>query len=458
MRIGHTLFGGAVAGLVIASGVALCMSSANAEYVVTRHFESSTTAIATSTGYGVKNSFTATQTVNCLAIAQGSCVVEYKPLPVEITATALANGTSKAEYSTYSFPIAYALTADKSIRIVRQYPRHASAFSYAQGDGQTFQLGYAKTAYAYAKGFGTTYYVGSSNVVAKATITSQPSIEVGAYSDSVAIAEAVVTGQFFIGGSGLATAVADVLVDSAVTVNNIRIFTANGIGECVANVVAQTIGVHQAQTGNCYANIAAKPKVQTGGKGKGFAIANGVGDSVGIATGVTVIDGKTSSSALGIPKYTANAYSHCTATAISTGNGKLTQTRVESKFGKAIAVSTGYGNKIRYGSVVAYSNCLTAAAATKIKSVKPINTLAISTGEINTTVLAVIPKSALAVGTLKGEGVRIASANATTVAEAMAFGYLQVNDLQEAPESRTYILERSVRLTIVSEDLRLVVV
>lgn len=458
MRIGHTLFGGAVAGLVIASGVALCMSSANANYEVTRHYGSSTTALATGTGYGLKSLFSTAQTAECLATAQGSCVVEFKPLPVEITATALANGISKAEYSAYSYANAIALIAASPVRIVRLYPHHAKAFSYAQGDGQAYQLGYAKTAYASAKGFGTTYYVGSSNVEAKATITCQPSIKVGVYSDSVAIAEAVVTGQFFIGGAGLATAVADVCVDSAVTVNNIRIFTANGIGECVANIDAQTIGVHQAQTGNCYASINAIPKIQSGGKGKGIATANGVGDSVGMATGAATIEGNTSAFAIGKPKYNANAYSHGIATVISTGNGKVTQTRVESKFGKAIALSTGYGYKIKLGSADAYSTCLITAVVTKTILTSTTKTSAISIGELNTIILGVVPKSASAVGSLKGECVRTVSAYSSTVAESTALGYLQVNDLQEAPESRTYKLERSVRLTIVSEELRLVVV
>lgn len=458
MRIGHTLFGGAVAGLVIASGVAVCMSSANANYEVTRHYESSTEALATSTGYGIKNLYHTAQTVKCVATAQGSCVVEFKPLPVEVTATAKANGNSKAEYFTYTFANADALTVAKAVRTVKLFPYHANAFSYAQGNGQSWQLGYAKTAYATAKGFGTTYYVGSSNVVAKATITCQPSLEIGAYSDSVAIAEADVTGQYTIGAAGLATAVADVLVDSAVTVNNIRIFTTNGIGECVANVVAQTIGVHQAQTGNCYASIVAYPKVQTGGKGNGLAYAIGVGDSVGMATGAATVEGETSAIAIGKPKYNANSYSQCTAIAIGTGNSKRTETRVESKFGKAIAVSTGYGFKIKQGSVDAYSNCLTTAVVTKTLTVKPINTLAISSGEIKTTVLAVLPNTAIAVATLKGEGVRTANANAITDAEATAFGYLQVNDIQEAPERRTYKLDHPVRLTIVSEELRTVVV
>ena len=458
MRIGHTLFGGAVAGLVIASGVALCMSSANANYEVIRHYESSTEATATGSGYAIKYLYKTPQTIMCTATAQGSCVVEYKPLPVEITGTATANGIAKAEYFTYAFGNSYALTSAKPVRIVKLYPHHANATCYAQGEGQSWQLGHAKTALAKAIGFGTTYYVGNGNVVAKATITSQPSLKIGVYSNSVATAEAVVTGKFTIGAAGLATAVADVLVDSAVTVEGVRIFTANGISKCEANIIAQTIGVHQAQTGRCYANIVASPKVQVGSKGKGFAYANGLGDSVGMATGAATVEGETSAIAIGKPKYNANAYSQCMATAISTGNGKRIETRVITKIGKAIAVSTGYGFKIKYVGGDAYSKCLTTAAASKTITGRAVDILAVSTGVINTTVLSVTPYPAKAVVTLKDKVKRIVSASTSTVAEATAMGYLQVNDMQEAPEIRTYRLEHSVRLTIVSEEPRTVVV
>lgn len=458
MRIGHTLFGGAVAGLVIASGIALCMSNATAKYKVTSHFESSTEASATSTGYGIKKLLSDVQTVKCTATAQGSCAVWYTPIPVENTATATANGRSKAEYSTFSIATADALTVANAVRIVKLYPYQARAFSYAQGEGHAYQLGYAKTGYATANGFGTTYYVGSSSAVAEATITCQPSLKKGVYSDSVAIAEAVVAGQYFIGGAGLATAVADACVDSAVTVNDIRIFTANGNGECVVNAIVQTTEVYQSQTGYCYATIGAIPKIQIGGKGTGTAIAYGEGDSIGMATGAATKEGSTSAFAYGNPKINTNAYSQCTASAISIGNGKLIQTRFEPKIGEATAIVTGNGVRNKLANGAAYSKCSVTAVTTKIKSVRSVDTSAIATAKVNTIVIGIVPMTAAAVSTLKEKGEKIGNAYSSSVAEATAMGYMQVNDLQEAPEDRTYKLEQSVRLTIVSEEPRLVVV
>lgn len=459
MRIGHTLFGGAVAGLVFASGVAVCAASASAENNVTKHFESQAQATSTASGYGLRDAGNFPSLASCKANAYGAPIADYRPLPVEIIGSATATGRSTAEFFTYSFGNASAIMSGSPLRTVKLYPRQAQAKAYGQGDGQSWQLGYAKPAICRATGFGTTYYVGDGPGSAHASIAGYPALEIGAtgYGDASSSASAVAL--FTIGAAGVGEAPAIALGDASVTRNGLRELEANGIGQCSAVASAGTVGIHQAQTGKAFANIVGYPKVQTGGKGHGKAFAIGEADGIGMSTGASAVVGETSATATGDAHYQANAFSHSLATATAVGNGVASQTRVKGKVGNGTAIAAGESLR----TACAYAFAASYAAAKSIKQTKTISagkskaraTAVTSTGPV---ALFVRGEVANAKATTKALSVKKLFAQGQANATAQGQGYNQINDLQRAPERRTHKVAPAVRLILIGESQRLIAV
>lgn len=459
MRIGHTLFGGAVAGLVIASGVAVCAASASAHNQVTRHFESHAYAVSAASGYGLRQANNYPVTAASTAQAYGAPIADYRPLPVEITASATAFGGSTVQYFTYTFANANASMEGAPIRRVKLFPRQAQAVAYAQGDSQSWQLGYAKTAYATAKGFGTTYFVGDGPAHAKATVYGYPALEIGAAGEGFAESETEARAVFTIGLAGFGRASAIAIGDTAVTRDGLREFEANGVGECSAIAVAGTVGIHQSQTGRAFAHIVAYPKVQTGGKGHAKAWATGEADAVGMATGAATVEGETSATATGDAHYQANATSNAAATATTSADGLITETGVIGKVGHGKAAATG-----RCLRTVQSTSSATAYAATnnsgglRTVSADQVQAKASAATQSGPVGISINDNYAFAYAAAKAKATRSQFAESHAAAEAQAKGYNQVNDLQKAPERRTHKVAPAVRLTIIGEAQRLIAV
>lgn len=459
MRIGHTLFGGAVAGLVIASGVAVCAASASAQYQVTRHFESQAQAAASSSGHALRQANNKPVTATSTAQAHGAPIADYRPLPVEASAIATASGWSTAQYFTYTFGNANASMEGSPIRRVKLFPRPARAAAYAQGDGQSWQLGYAKTAYARAKGFGTTYFVGHGPAHAKATVYGYPALEIGAAGEGLAESEAEARAVFIIGLAGFGHASAVAIGDAAVTRDGLREFEANGVGECSSIAVAGTVGIHQSQTGRAFAHIVAYPKVQAGGKGHAKALAIGEADAVGMATGAAAVEGQTSATATGDAHYQANAISSASGVAIATAEVIRSQTRTEAKPADCFADAAGSGLRAVCANTSASATAVARSVyQRKVVTAGSVKATAKASALSGPVTLSVQAKHAEAFAQAKSTSLKMLSAESATTAEATAIGYNQVNDLQKAPERRTHKVAPAVRLTIIGEEQRLIAV
>lgn len=459
MRIGHTLFGGAVAGLVIASGVAVCAASASGHNEVTRYVESNAQAVATASGYVHRVAGNYPTHINATAHAQGVAVVEFKPLPVEITASATASGWSTAQYFTYTFGNANASMEGAPVRRVKLFPRQARAAAYAQGDGQSWQLGYAKTAYARAKGFGTTYFVGYGPAHAKATVYGYPALEIGAAGEGFAGSETEARAVFTIGLAGFGHAPSVAISDAAVTRDGLREFEANGVGECSAIAVAGTVGIHQSQTGRAFAHIVAYPKVQTGGKGHAKALAIGEADAIGMSTGAAAVEGETSATATGDAHYQANAISNAAATATASADGLITETGVIGKVGysKAIATARCLRTAQSASSAMAYATTNNSGGPRTVSAAQ-VQAKARAATQSGPVGISINDNYAFSYAAAKAKATKSQFAESHAAAEAQAKGYNQVNDLQRAPERRTHKVAPAVRLTIIGEAQRLIAV
>lgn len=456
MRIGHSLFGGAVAGLVIASGVAACTAEAYARNEVTRHFEGQAGAVAVASAECRRVAGNYPATLSCTAEAYGAASVEFRPLPVAVLGVAEAVGSASVEYFAYSFGNADARMDGAPVRRVKLFPRQAQAVAIGEADVQTWQLGYAKPAVGRAFGFGTTYHVGRGEGQGLASGSGAPALELGAAGSGLAPASGSALAVFTIGGAGIGDAPATAMGDAAVTRGGVREFDANGLGAATSAATAGTVGIHQAQTGRAVAQLVAYPKCQIGGKGRAQASARGDGDGLATATGATALPGDTRATATGTGRYHANGAGAAGATATGSGNGEIHQTRVNAVPGSSKAVATADGLRIAVGG----GRSDGAASTTTIicrrtVTAEPDRVAAKASAGSGATGLAVRGKSASAIASVQGQGRRRLIGAGNAAAEAQAQGANQVNDLLRAPERRTHAVDANERLLVVGEQLRL---
>lgn len=456
MRIGHSLFGGAVAGLVIASGVAACTAGAYAQNEVTRHFAGQATAVAVASGDCRRVAGNYPATLSCKAEASGAASVDFRPLPVAVVGSAQATGTASVEYFAYSFGNANAHMRGAPVRRVKLFPLQAKALAFGEADVQTWQLGYAKPAVGRAFGFGTTYHVGHGLGQGLASGSGAPALELGAAGSGLAPASGLALAAFTIGATGIGDAPAAAMGDAAVTRGGVRELDANGIGAATVTAVAGTVGIHQAQTGRAVAQIVAYPKCQIGGKGRAMASARGDGEGLGTATGATAAPGDTRATAIGAGRYLANGAGIASAKANGTGSGETHQTRVVGKPGNCSAVCIGDGVRVAVGSGKAGSAAsITMIVGRRTVTAVPDRVAAKANARSGAASLAVQGKSASANALVQGQGRRRLIGAGFASAEAHAQGANQINDLLPAPKQRTHVVGSAARLIVIGEELRL---
>lgn len=459
MRIGHTLFGGAVAGLVIASGVAVCAASASAHNQVTRHFESHAYAVSAVSGYGLRQANNYPSIAASTAHAYGAPIADYRPLPVEVTASAAATGWSTAQYFTYTFANAGASMEGAPIRRVKLFPRQAQAAAYAQGDSQTWQIGHAKKAYATAKGFGTTYFVGDGPAYAASIAHAQSAVEIGAHGHGAARAEASAKAVFILGFYGVGSTTSTAIGDAAVTVDGTLQLEANGAAYCSAVASVGTVGIQQSQTGRAFAHIVAYPKVRTGGKGRAKAFATGEGDALGMATGASAVEGQTSATATGDAHYQANAIGDARATAAAQGSAISAQTRAPARSAECVASALGEGLRTTCAGAEATGKAAARSVyQRKTVTSKPEKGSAKALALSGAIAIGVQASPAKSLALASGGPLRIQYARGLALAASSATGYNQVNDLQKAPERRTHKVAYSARVASIRESQRLIIV
>lgn len=455
MRIGHTLFGGAVAGLVIASGVAACGADALAKIEVTRHAEGQAIASAVSRGECRRVAGVFPSTLTCESVASGAASVDFRPLPVEITCSADAAGSASAEYFAYSFGNAGASMGGAPVLRIRLYPIQARARAFGEAEAQTWQLGYARPAVARAIGFGTTFHVGGGARAGVASGFGVPAVAVGAAGRGLAPAHGAAVGAFTIGAAGEGAAAAVAAGDAAVTVAGVRELSANGLGSATAAAAAGTVGIHQAQTGRATAIIVAYPKSQIGASGRGEAIARGDGDGIGTATGATALSGYSSATATGQARYYACGLGAAKAKAACSGAGEITQTRAAGKPGNA--KSTAGGDGVRIALAEGHAQCAGTVTATVRRTVtaEPERVSAQAGGRSGATGLAVRAAPARAFAESRDQAIRLVVGVGFASSDAQGQGANQVNDLLRAPERRTHAVSQDHRAVLVGQELRL---
>lgn len=456
MRIGHSLFGGAVAGLVIASGVAACAAEANAHNEVTRHAAGQGVAVAAASAECRRVAGNYPATLACKAEAFGAASVEFRPLPVTARSRAEAAGSASAEYFAYSFGNAKAGMTGAPVRRVKLFPLQAQAFAYGEADVQTWQLGYAKPAVARALGFGTTFHVGHGVGQGLASGNGAPALELGAAGSALAPASGSALAAFTIGCAGTGNAPATAMGDAAVTRGGVRELDGNGLGAAIATATVGTVRIHQAQTGRASAEIVAYPKCQIGAKGRARAFARGDGDGLATATGATALPGDTRATATGLARYQANGKGSASATSSGTASGEVHQTRAAAVPGNSRATAAADGVRVVTGAGRSKGNAnTTTITSRRTVTAEPGRAAAKATARSGATGLAVRGKSASAAALVEGQGRRRLIGAGSASAEAKAQGANQVNDLLPAPERRTHVVDATERLIVVGEHLRL---
>lgn len=455
MRIGHTLFGGAVTGLVIASGAASC--AANASTYVERSTYTSSEAIVTCTLSSAPvltklNSGVAS--VSC--IAEGEARGTYTAKPKKATTTAKCKGKEVAYLNSYGNVGAYATTTAAPYRFIKLYPIKGLATASSSAVGYVWQVVHGE-GLATAVGFGSTYHVGYGLTTSTANIAATPTIYRGYYGSSLSTATITNYSLHNKGASSSAYGICSITGDAKVRSNGINYFNGNGIAVCTITLQQVHVLIYQSQTGNAIATGEGACVHRVGLKGVGLCVAKGVDYSEIIATAACAYEGQTSSSATGRAKYYLNCLSNATATATGTGSGYVWNTNGEPKPAKAYATATG-DNAFSYsasstGLAIGYAKNITQHKEIRVKSkdtkatAKAISTLV---------KYSVVPAKVDAYANAIGDPKRMRLAESSAIAEATAQGYNQINDLVRAPEWRTAYIEPVIRIVYVLHEDRTV--
>lgn len=459
MRIGHTLFGGAVTGLVIASGAASCVANASTHGVKNVIVQS--TAISTCTATGTNNKQVSNKgSAFAFATGTGNCKGTFNPLPVSISCGATVSSSTIVYYKSYGNITATATATTTARRIAKALGVKAEGKATGEADGFVWQIGYADTAYATAGGYGTTYQVGYGSSISTATISAAPIHIVGVEGTGLISATAVGTCVHKVGASGLGVVTSKTCVDAAVVKAGIRYLTANGIGECKFTGELTHVNIHQAQVGIATATIHGRATCYVGVSTNGKAYASGKGFSEIIATNGKSDTAYATCTAVQV-RYVYYALAKSTGSAFATGkaDGMVIDTKVATLPGNA--VSSGSNTSIRInkrGKVNSYSVATINAKATK--TLKAENTaIGPNAVALNTTAeLLLYPYTAECNALGVGDGQRTKQVSSVALATAGGQGYNQINDLVRAPDERTIMVVTETRSIYLPEELRLIAV
>ena len=456
MRIGHTLFGGAVTGLVIASGVALCMSSA---YADTERF-----CLASSNGVARSESIVDSQiikvtssTVTSSATANGeastSLIGELKPA----IAKATCKGKSLVTCNGYGTATANADMCGYPYRHIRGTLLKASSVATASGTSYVWQAVSGKGT-ANSFGFGTTYHIGYGLSTCTATIYGKAVHIIGGASNVTATAVADGTVIHSVSAYGLANANANSTVDTTVTKAGVKYVTTNGIGYSLANASLVHINIYQSQTGYCKATGSATCILTVGLNSYAVGTCTGTADGDLVVTAVGTLTGESSSIATGYCTYYANAKSVGIATAIGSDAAIVLSTKSYGAIANATCTASTTGSirtQRTESSVICKAISRNGAYTTTIlagnTSIGP-NAVAVNT---SITLLS-LGKKAECTANLYGNPYKIKTGKGDCIFTAVVGGYPQINDINRAPIYRTIEVMYAGNVINVPEEIRLI--
>lgn len=462
MFFGLNTFGGAVAGLVLASGTAGCGATATGQNEVTRLFTGQAVAQASGSAYCRRQANNKPKTLTATATASGAAVAFYNPLPVSILAQAMANvAQAQAEFSAYGAASCYANVIGKAVRRIKVYPLRAAAYAQGEAEAQQWQMAEPAPAYARATGFGTTYHVGYALGYANAGLAGQARKQTGGagLASADCTAETVLNALQEKGAAGEAWAYATVLGDPGVTHNGVRYF--EGWSEALATASGQLthVGITQGQTARCYAYAEGHPRFVLGGKARGTAKATGYGNGLGMSTAVTAKSANTAAQASGYAlillkgkgtgqgKATGYGAAQVKPTKASPATAQAKATLVQSQDSKRLKVTYGLGQAKA-----------TMQALHVQQGVKPQPGAARAIAQPGVVLLNVYPCPALADAQASLSGVREQYGAGEALALATGQGANTVNDLVRAPAERTVIEPYLDRRVLVAAEPRTLLV
>lgn len=428
MRIGHTLLGGAVVGIIIASGVALCATNAAGKIEVTKRVESQVSISAQASAKAFKIIKGKPGKANCTVAVIGKSVGNYRVDKETHSCTAAAYTTGEKAYFV-GLVQANALSSASSdgIRRVRVFPMHAHVIANSVGKAESWLLGYPDTAYCRADGLGTTYHIGHADGLAVTTAKGTSSHLTGAYSSVLATASAQSRGYYCIGGYGAIDAVVTAKADAIIRRDGIRYSEANGLGVAESTASIGTVAIYQSQTGWVGAEATGVAVGILGAKSEAHAVASGYGAGVGVSTAAAAIDGDSFTYATGKAKYFLNAISTCTAIATAYGESLISQTRVQSLDSQMVA--TGQAKGVRTANAVG-----TASLVISTESKESVRTRLAYTEATTVTAIAVHNRTQISVrGTAatctagtEERGIITRYASGSNVFSAVLTAYIQV--------------------------------
>jgi len=459
VRFGQTLFGGAVAGLVVASGIAACTAKASAQCEIIRHGAGAAEAAAQASGYGLRAASAKGAPAVCSAWASGSATAYFNTLPSIAVCIAGATGGAQVDYFGYGFANGYSFAAGRAIRTSKLYPRQARAYAYAEAEGNIWQIGHATPARATAWALGTTYFVGRGAAQAAAYAVATPAMQIGGKGRAIATSQAQGACVYTAGMSGIASCTATALGDAAITRDGVRYFEGSGRAVVTASAYAGTVAITQAQTARAYATVVGYPKHQMGGKGRAIATAAGYADPVVLTTAATAEKAGASASATGRASCLYSAHPQAARlTASASGAAVVIQTRAEAK--PAQATATMAGSPLRT-ALVSGAGAATAVARCEPTKTQYASAQANATASAQMTHLEISARGApaRAEAFAEGQARRLATGHPSpATATATASGFNQVNDLSRAPLSRTVVVVAESRLVVIPEQPRLITV
>lgn len=462
MFFGLNTFGGAVAGLVLASGTAGCGATATGQNEVTRLFTGQAVAQASGSAYCRRQANNKPKTLTATAAASGAAVAFYNPLPVSILAQAMANtAKAQAEFSAYGAATGYANVLGKAVRRIKVYPLRAAAYAQGEAEAQQWQMADPAPAYARASGFGTTYHVGYALGTGAAGLSGSARKQTGGA--GLASADCLCTTVYDAlqekGAAGEAWAYATVLGDPGVTHNGVRYFEGWSEGQATASGQLTHVGITQGQTARCYAYAEGHPNFVLGGKGRGNAKATGYGNGLGMATAVTAESANTAAQASGYALILLMGKGNGQGKATGYGAALVKNTKANPATAQARAtlVQSQDSKRLKsaYGLGQAKATMQTLHIQRGVKLQPGVAQALTQSGEV---LFNVYPCPALADAQASLSGVRVQYGAGEALALATGQGANSVNDLVRAPAERTVVEPYLDRRVLVAAEPRTVLV
>lgn len=414
MIFGRSLFGGTTTGRILVAGFAAALATASADPKITRVAKTSSKAVASAQAEALRTVYSEVDAQSSALASPAYCRADFNGL-VQAAAACVAVAKPSVEFFLAGEAVATDTFVGNASKRTRIRLATARAYGQAEGEGQVYEIAEASPAKGTATGQGTTDHVGVARGKASAVAQGVPYVAMGIRLAVDGAAEASGWCHREAGAAADAVAEATSLVDATVTKEGVNYVEVVGYGYAYSEASVSSVQVYQNQMARCYAIADAAFNVHhKGAKGKARAISYMRGIAVGTQTGATGI-GDSGSRASGYAYHSRGGKGALLAEATAQGKAKA------FVFGSG----TGQAESVLQSSQVS---------------------------------LRTRGKPALTTATVSALVEKILVSEVLVRAEALASGYMQVNDVLKAPAGRTVVVEEERRSTLVENQSRTVFV